>query len=378
MGVVYKARDLKLGRIVAIKTIAEGRQATVEQRERFRAEAQAVARLRHPNIIAIYAIDEHEDRPHLSLEYAEGGSLAQRLAERPMAARDAAALVETLARAIHAAHEAGVVHRDLKPSNVLLTAENVPKVSDFGLAKLLDAGSERTASYQVMGSPSYMSPEQAEGHSRQVGPPADVYSLGAILYQSLTGRPPFVGESALETLKLVSTTEVVAPRLLRPDVPRDLETICLKCLEKEPARRYKSAEALADDLRRSLDDRPIAARPVGPAGRLVRWSRTQPLGGGTFRRSPGKPAARHHRKHLARGPGDPRRVRDPTTAEQGGTRGRPVQGCGRVPSKGYARASQRGQSGHARVHAGSQFGGPHGPRSRGREDRRTIQGSAAR
>ncbi len=276
MGVVYMARDLELGRIVAIKTIAEGRHAMVDQRERFRAEARAVARLRHPNIIAIHRVDEHEQRPYLSLEYAEGGNLAQRLAERPMAARDAAALAETLARAIQAAHEAGVVHRDLKPSNVLLTAEGIPKVSDFGLAKLLDVKSERTASNQVMGSPSYMSPEQAEGHSKQVGPTADVYSLGAILYQSLTGRPPFVGESALETLKLVSTTEVVAPRLLRPDVPRDLETICLKCLEKEPSRRYDRAIDMADDLRRYLEGRPIAARPVGPADRLWRWCRRNP------------------------------------------------------------------------------------------------------
>ena len=230
---------------------------------------------------------------------------------------------------------------------------------------------------QVMGSPSYMSPEQAEGHSKQVGPTADVYSLGAILYQSLTGRPPFLGESALETLKLVFTTDVVAPRLLRPDVPRDLETICLKCLEKEPSRRYDSAGP-------GRRPPPVPRRPAdrcaagGTCGKARPLESTQPLGGGAFRRSPGKPAARHHRKHLARGPGDPRRGRDPTAAEQGGTRGQPVQGGGRVPSKGYARASQRGQSGHTRVHAGSQFEGPHGPRSRGREDRRTFQGSAAR
>jgi hypothetical protein len=260
MGVVYKARDQELGRVVAIKTIAEGQHATPEQRDRFRAEAHAVARLHHPNIIAIHAIGAHANRPYLSLEFAEGGSLGQRLAEKPMAPREAAALVETLARAVHAAHQAGVVHRDLKPSNVLLTSDGVPKVSDFGLAKLLDAESGRTLSGQVMGTPSYMAPEQAEGHAKQVGPAADVYALGAILYHALTGRPPFLGESAMETLKLVTSTDVVAPHLLRTDIPRDLETICLKCLEKDPLKRYAGAEALADDLRRFLEGRPILAR----------------------------------------------------------------------------------------------------------------------
>ena len=277
MGVVYQARDVKLGRIVAIKTIAAGQQATPEQRDRFRAEAHAVARLHHPNIIAIHAIDEHEKRLYLSLEFAEGGSLDQRLAEKPMAPREAAALIETLARAVHAAHQAGVVHRDLKPSNVLMTSDGVPKVSDFGLAKLLDSDSGRTLSGQVMGTPRYMAPEQAEGRAKQVGPSADVYALGAILYHALTGRPPFWGESAMETLKLVTSTEAVPPRRLRPDVPRDLETICLKCLEKEPHKRYVSALALADDLRRFLEGRTIAARPVGLAGRLWRWSRRNPV-----------------------------------------------------------------------------------------------------
>ena len=276
MGIVYKARDQKLGRIVAIKTIAEGRHATPDQLDRFQAEAHAIARLRHPNIIAIHAIGEHDDRPYLSLEFAEGGSLAQRLAEKPMAPREAAALVETLARAVHAAHQAGVIHRDLKPSNVLLTADGVPKVSDFGLAKLLDSDSGHTVTGQPIGTPSYMAPEQAEGHRKQVGPAADIYALGAILYQALTGRPPFLGESAMETLKLVTSTEVVAPHLLRPDVPRDLETICLKCLEKEPPKRYASAADLAEDLRRFLEDRPIMARPSGTVGRLRRWSRRNP------------------------------------------------------------------------------------------------------
>ncbi len=276
MGIVYKALDQKLRRIVAIKTISDGRHATSDQLDRFQAEAQAVARLRHPNIIAIHAIGEHDKRPYLSLEFAEGGSLSQRLAKKPMASREAAALVETLARAVHAAHQAGVVHRDLKPSNVLLTADGIPKVSDFGLAKLLDSDSGRTLSGQVMGSPSYMAPEQAEGHSKQVGPPADIYALGAMLYQALTGRPPFLGESAMETLKLVTSTEVVAPHLLRPDIPRDLETICLKCLDKDPKHRYATAAELAEDLRRFLEGRPTLARPPSAAERSVRWCRRNP------------------------------------------------------------------------------------------------------
>jgi tetratricopeptide (TPR) repeat protein/tRNA A-37 threonylcarbamoyl transferase component Bud32 len=277
MGAVYRARDTDLDRIVAIKTIAEGRHATSDQRERFRAEARAVARLRHPNIIAIHAIGEHDDQPYLVLEFAAGGSLAARLAEKPMSPREAAALVEILARAVHAAHRAGVVHRDLKPSNILLTAEGVPKVSDFGLAKLMDADGGRTVTGQVMGSPSFMAPEQAEGRTKEVGPAADVYALGSILYQSLTGRPPFLGESQLETLKLVVSNDVVPPCRLRPDVPRDLETICLRCLEKEPSRRYVDALAMAEDLRRYLEDRPILSRRAGRAERAWRWCRRNPV-----------------------------------------------------------------------------------------------------
>jgi tetratricopeptide (TPR) repeat protein len=273
MGIVYRARDVRLGRIVALKMLAEARYATRERVERFLDEARAVARLRHPHIVAIHAMGEHEGRPYLSLEYLDGGSLADRLAAGPMAPRPAAELVETVARAIDAAHRAGVVHRDLKPANVLLTADGVPKVSDFGLAKLLDSDAARTCSGQVIGTPSYMAPEQAEGHSARVGPAADVYALGAILYQALTGRPPFLGDSALETIKLVATSEAVPPTRLRPGVPRDLETITLKCLEKAPLGRYPSAAALAEDLRRFLDGRAIQARSVGAAGRLWRWAR---------------------------------------------------------------------------------------------------------
>jgi len=277
MGVVYKARDCRLGRIVAIKTIAEAQHATPEQLGRFLAEAEVVARLQNPHIIQIHAIGEYQGRPYFSLEYAGGGSLAERLARGPMAAGAAADLVETLARAVESAHRGGIVHRDLKPSNVLLTDYDVPKVADFGLAKLVGGDSARTVSGQIMGSPSYMAPEQAEGRSREVGPAADVYALGAILFQALTGRPPFVGDSAMETLRLVVSTDVIPPRRLRPAVPRDLETICLKCLEKEPPKRYATAVALADDLKRFREGRPIAARPVGMVGRLWRHSRRNPM-----------------------------------------------------------------------------------------------------
>ena len=213
MGIVYKARDNRLGRVVAIKTIAElPTPKSPGTRHASSPKARRGRRLKHPNIISIHSIGEEMGRPYLSLEFAEGGSLAQLLTGGPLAALDAAALVEKLAMAIHSAHQAGIVHRDLKPSNVLLTADGVPKVSDFGLAKLLDADSARTLSGQTLGTPSFMSPEQAEGHSSDVSPAADIYSLGAILYQCLTGRPPFLGSTALETMKQVISTEVVAPR----------------------------------------------------------------------------------------------------------------------------------------------------------------------
>ena len=215
MGVVYKAHDLRLDRIVAIKTIAEGRRPAPGQLDRFRIEAAAVARLKHPNVISIYSIGEQHGRPYYSFEYAEGGSLAERLADGPLATALAASLIETVAGAVHAAHLAGVVHRDLKPSNVLLSAEGVPKIGDFGVAKLMDSDSASTLSGETLGTPSYMAPEQAEGRSRAVGPAADVYASGAILYQALTGKPPFLGHSAIETVKLVVSADVVSPRRLR-------------------------------------------------------------------------------------------------------------------------------------------------------------------
>ncbi len=258
---------------MAIKTVSEAAFTAPLQLRRFLAEAELIARLKHPHIIPIYEVGEEHGRPYFSLEFADGGNLSERLAKGPITSRQAALLVQTLAHAVTSAHAASIIHRDLKPSNVLLAGDGTPKIGDFGLAKLLDDDSARTLSGEVLGTPSYMAPEQAEGRSRDVGPAADIYALGAILYQALTGRPPFLGVSAIETLKLVVSTEAVPPRRLRPDVPRDLETISLKCLEKDPKGRYSSAGALADDLNRYLAGRPIAARPVGPLGRLWRWRR---------------------------------------------------------------------------------------------------------
>jgi hypothetical protein len=276
MGVVYKARDLKLGRVVAIKTIGDSPHGSRGRLDRFRVEAEAVARLKHPNVIPIYTIGEHQGRPYYSLEFADGGNLARSVAERPMGSTAAAGLIEALAGAVHAAHLAGIVHRDLKPSNVLLTADGTPKISDFGVAKLADGDSVSTLTGETLGTPSYMAPEQAEGQSKAVGPAADVYALGAILYQSLTGKPPFLGQTAIETLKLVVSTDVVPPRRLRPDVPRDLETICLKCLEKIPEKRYAAAKELALDLGRFQLGEPVRARRIGPLGRLSKWTRRHP------------------------------------------------------------------------------------------------------
>ncbi len=276
MGIVFKALERRLNRVVAIKTVSETTFTAPAQLRRFLAEAEVIARLSHPNIIPIYAVGEENGRPYFSLELAEGGNLSQRLSKGPITGRQAAELAETLAKAVSAAHAAGIIHRDLKPSNVLLAADGTPKIGDFGLAKLLGDDSARTLSGEVIGTPSYMAPEQAEGRSRDVGPVADIYALGAILYQALTGRPPFLGASAIETMKLVVSTEAVPARQLRPEVPRDLETITMKCLEKDPRGRYADARALADDLRRFLEGRPIAARPVGLLGRFWRWRRRNP------------------------------------------------------------------------------------------------------
>jgi tRNA A-37 threonylcarbamoyl transferase component Bud32 len=259
MGVVYKARQTGLQRIVALKMILSAGHAGAAERARFRTEAEAIARLQHPNIVSVFEVGEHEGRPFFSLELCPGGSLDRKLAGTPLPPREAARLVEVLARAMHAAHQANVIHRDLKPANVLLSADGTPKITDFGLAKKLDDGANPTVTGAVMGTPSYMAPEQAEG-KKDVGPAADVYSLGAILYECLTGRPPFKAPTALDTLMQVVADEPVPPSRLLRRVPFDLETICLKCLQKSPARRYDSAKALAEDLARFLEGRPILAR----------------------------------------------------------------------------------------------------------------------
>jgi WD40 repeat protein/serine/threonine protein kinase len=296
MSVVYQARQRGVNRLVALKRIRDGACAGAEQRQRFRTEAEAIARLQHPNIVQIFDVREEGGSPYFSLEFIDGGNLAAKLGGAPQPARTAAHLVATLARAMQAAHAQGIIHRDLKPANVLLkrsdpraglrlgSPENggpddyyQPKISDFGLAKLLTgAHGVETQSGAVIGTPSYMAPEQALGKGKKVGPATDIYALGAILYELLTGRPPFRADTALETLHQVQAMEPVPPSRLQPQLPRDLETITLKCLAKEPARRYPSAGELADDLECWLEGRPIQARPVGVLERMWRWCRRNP------------------------------------------------------------------------------------------------------
>jgi serine/threonine-protein kinase len=276
MGVVYQARHLRLNRPVAVKMLLCGTYAGPAERERFQREAEAVAGLRHENIVRVHDVGDHAGRPYFTMEFVEGGSLAQKLAGAPQPAGPAARLVATLAGAVQAAHTCGIIHRDLKPANVLLTADGVAKISDFGLARRLEGGAGLTHSGVPMGTPSYMAPEQALGQTRAIGPALDVYALGAILYELLTGRPPFTGETAAATMQAVITRDPVPPSRLHGGVPRDLETICLKCLHKEPQRRYASARALADDLSRFGEGWPIHARPVGWAERSWRWCRRKP------------------------------------------------------------------------------------------------------
>ncbi len=277
MGVVYAARHVRLNRQCALKMILAGAHAGRDDVARFITEAEAIARLEHPSIVQIRHIGDVDGLPFLELEYLSGGSLDSQLDGLPWPAARAARLAEQVAMGIAEAHRQGVVHRDLKPSNVLLAADGTPKVGDFGLAKMLDSQSALTQSESVMGSPSYMAPEQASGRGKQAGPAVDVYAVGAILYELLTGRPPFRGASVLETLEQVKATEPVAPSRLVPGVPRDIETVCLKCLQKEPAKRYETAQQLGDDLRRFLDSRPILARRTGAAERLGRWCLRNPM-----------------------------------------------------------------------------------------------------
>jgi serine/threonine protein kinase len=308
MGVVYRARQVALQRIVALKMVPNGAHAGPKELARFRAEAAAIARLQHPNIVQVYDVGEAAGRPYFALEFVAGGSLAQHLHGAPQTMRPAAQMVETLARAVHAAHVNGVVHRDLKPANILLSgggaesggrprgptadahqsplATHQPKIADFGVARCADGDGEAarrrdpTVTGEILGTPSYMAPEQAATFRQPVGPAADVYALGAILYELLTGRPPFRGETPLETVLQVLHSEAVPVTSLQPNVPRDLETICLKCLRKEPHKRYGSALELAEDLRRFLGDEPIRARPVMAAEKLWRWVRRHPVPSG--------------------------------------------------------------------------------------------------
>ncbi len=274
MGVVYKARQVQLGRLVALKMILAGAHAGSSDRDRFRTEAEAIARLQHANIVQVHEIGEHEGKPFFSLEFCSGGSLDRKLNGTPLPAQEAARLLETLARAMQAAHSQSVIHRDLKPANVLLAADGTPKITDFGLAKKLDDVGQ-TASGAIMGTPSYMAPEQANG-SKQIGPAADVYALGAILYECLTGRPPFKAATPLDTILQVAMDEPVPPSQLQPKTPRDLETICLKCLHKEAGKRYASAAELADELGRFVRGEPIEARPAGWAERGWKWAKRRP------------------------------------------------------------------------------------------------------
>ena len=276
MGVVYRARQLGLNRAVALKMLLAGAYATRSERQRFAREAELVAGLRHPNLVQIYDVGDLDGRPYFTMEFVEGGSLADAIAGTPRPGRQAAELVATLADAIAAAHRGGVVHRDIKPSNVLLTADGTPKVTDFGLARRLEVGSSLTHTGTPVGTPSYMAPEQARGRPRAIGPAVDVYALGAILYELLTGRPPFRAETPAETVHQVLYQDPAPPSRLNAKVPRELETICLKCLHKEPERRYASAGDLAEDLWRFLDGRPIVARPVPFWERGIKWARRRP------------------------------------------------------------------------------------------------------
>jgi tetratricopeptide (TPR) repeat protein/tRNA A-37 threonylcarbamoyl transferase component Bud32 len=280
MGVVYKARHRRLRRTVALKMFEPGRVPSAREVVRFRTEAEAVARLQHPNVVQIFEVGERNGLPFLAFELADHGTLAQRLQRFPFAPRTAAGLIATLAGAVHHAHKQGIVHRDLKPTNILFAADDTPKLTDFGLAKILqgddDAARDATRTGEAVGTPRYMAPEQAAGRNEAVGPATDVYALGTLLYECLTGRVPFLATSVVETLDQIRSADPPPPRRLQPSVPRDLETICLHCLHKDPARRYASAADLTDDLRRFLNGKPIMARPTPTWDRAWKWCRRRP------------------------------------------------------------------------------------------------------
>jgi WD40 repeat protein/predicted Ser/Thr protein kinase len=276
MGVVYRARQLSLNRIVAVKVVLHGPFANPDFVRRFRHEAEVTATLRHPNIVSVYEVGEYDGHHFLSMEYVEGQTLAELVREQPLTANRAASYVKAIAEAVHYAHQHGVLHRDLKPANILLDGLDRPRVSDFGLAKVLGEDAELTAAGQILGTPNYMPPEQAAGDFSKVTAQSDVYSLGSILYHLIAGRPPFQGGTLTELLARVQTAEPLQPRQLNPGIPANLQSICLKCLRKEPERRYASAQTLADDLGRFLDQKPVLARPISVAERLWLWCRRRP------------------------------------------------------------------------------------------------------
>lgn len=276
MGVVYRARQVSLNRPIALKMILAGQLATPAAKQRFHTEAEAAARLDHPHIVPIYEIGEHDGQHYFSMKLIDGGTLADWIATGRRPVNEAAGLLEKIARAVHYAHQRGILHRDLKPTNILLDQRGEPHVTDFGLAKLAEDESGLTVTGQILGTPGFMSPEQAGGPQGAVTIASDVYSLGAVLCFLLTGRPPFAAESLSETLRQVHELEPACPSRLNPSVPRDLDTICLKCLSKDPSRRYDSAQALADDLGHFLNGEPIDARPTGSMEKLWRWCRREP------------------------------------------------------------------------------------------------------
>src|SRR5262245_39525736 len=309
MGVVYRARQVSLNRPVALKMILAGQLATPALVQRFHTEAEAAARLDHPHIVPIYEIGEHDGQHYFSMKLIEGGTLAQRMSNdecqmtsedklraqtKPFDIRHSAFVISQVARAVHYAHQRGILHRDLKPTNILIDAQGEPHVTDFGLAKLVEDDSSLTKSIAILGTPSYMAPEQASGHSKGLTTAADIYSLGAILYELLAGQPLFVADNPLEVMRKVMEEDPIPPSVInrqrraeaasftsqmanpRSQIDRDLETICLKCLNKDPQLRYGSAQILAEDLDRWRNGEPIQARPVSPAGKLWRWCRRKP------------------------------------------------------------------------------------------------------
>ena len=275
MGVVYRARQRELNRFVALKMLS-GDHCRADRIARFRTEAESVAQLQHPNIVQIYDVGESAGRPYYAMELIEGKTLAVKLAETKFSSQEAAAVIETLAHGIHAAHERGIVHRDLKPANIMLTEDGILKIADFGLAKRLGDDSSQTQTGEILGTPSYMAPEQAEGKPAEIGPAVDIHALGAILFEMLAGEPPFKGATALDTLRRLTSEDAVLPRDVRARVPKDLQAICLKCLERLASRRYVTAAELAADLLRFLEGRPVVARHINAVLKLAKWSRRRP------------------------------------------------------------------------------------------------------